>query len=135
MFIKFKKNHEAGISKGQCVKVAQTTGIEFIAEKYAEEISSEEYKSWKEGFLNKQSEDAKLKAEDAAKINAERSASKEVEPEEEEIEEAIYHILTEEDIESFPGESEGLEAGIEILSDKEDALLVGEDDKFIVKGK
>jgi len=50
MFIIFTKKHPVGINKGQCSNLLDQAAKEFLDEKYAKEISEEEYNEWAKAF-------------------------------------------------------------------------------------
>ncbi len=155
MYIKFKKNHDAGIAKGTCVKVDKPVGTDFIKSKHAEEISEDDFKQWKEDFLTNQKEKALKNEDDAIKKNSKRDVSKELEPKEDEGDlgndnatandysngsedggkksEPIYHALNENDLVNQPELTEGLELGMEVEVDEEGVFLLNDSEQLILK--
>lgn len=155
MYVKFKKDHPAGIDKGACRKVDQRVGENFIKDKYAEEITDKDYAAYKEELAADQKKASDERMEAAEETNGERHEGNVAPPVDETTDETTedelgnedassngsedsndgekkYHVLNEIDINDNPELTEGLEIGMEVEIDAEDNFVVV-DTKLVVK--
>lgn len=77
MFIKFKKEHSAGIRKGEFRKVQLGFGKRMIKEGFAEEAEEKDFQAWKESLKGGVKEEAKKEEEKAGEKKATTSKKKE----------------------------------------------------------
>ena len=76
MYIKFIKEHDAGIAKGKIANVIPVVGKGMIKEGYAEESTEKEYNSYFEKAKAKAKKDAIEMENEAIKKNAEKAKEK-----------------------------------------------------------
>jgi len=138
--VKFKKDHVAGLKKGDVRQFDDATANRLIEAGYGTEGTIEDLEAYRIKLSKKKTsstlEEAKAEANKVtgpcldcqgkeAGEKCEDCGGEADEPE------AKYHILTQEDIDANELEAEGFEVGDEVLLSEDDELVVGEDGKLI----
>lgn len=135
MYIHFIKKHAVGIAKGEVRNLQESQALKMINEKYAEEISKEDYDEKKVVMMeemkdrieaqNKAAKDKRVEKDEGKLARIKANVKKKIviaDAEEvvEEKEDKFYHTVTEENLKNNPDMvSRNLKIGDEILLDKE----------------
>jgi hypothetical protein len=139
--VKFKKDHVAGLKKGDIRQFDDATANRLIEAGYGTEGTTEDLEAYRIK-LSKQKpistlEEAKAEANKTTgpclDCQGKEAGEKCEDCGEEEIPEDKYHILTQEDIDANELEAEGLKVGDEVLISSDDELIIGEDGKLIAR--
>lgn len=143
--VKFKKEHVAGIEKGAVKSFDEKTALRMIETGFASEADEAQL----DAYNLKVSKRKIASTLDAAKAEANSSTGdceecgnnaeceeckeKEAAKDGAELEEKVYHILTQEDIDANELAAEGLSVGDEVELNASDELLIDADGKLIKK--
>lgn len=132
-YIKFTKEHDAGIERGRVIKTNSVTAKKFIDEKYAKDATEKEYNEFKDAISKEVAKKAKAVAKETEKANKKRAEKLAPKPKEEEEETASFAEIDELDIEANPILLEsGVNIGDLVLKDTEGKIVL-EDGKPVVQ--
>ena len=136
--VKFKKAHISGIEKGAIKRLEDKHALRMEESGFTSEATEDQLTAYNEKQANKKIvstiEEAKAEANysNSDCVDCGDEPCEECE-DKENVEEKIYHILTQEDIDANGDAAEGLEVGDEVEISDADELLTDEDGKLLKK--